>query len=87
MNSLRPLLRAVEAQIFPARDEGLPFVTRPLARSTFAFDGEVTESTRATPFVAIVAPIGKRAAKSQSRKSRVLPARKNWQVKNSSLLA
>lgn len=87
MNSLRPLLNAVEKQIFPTRDEGLPFVSRPIARHTFAFDGEIAESTRQAPFVAIAAPIGKRAAKSQSRKSRILAARKNWRVKNSSLLA
>lgn len=87
MNSLRPLLAAVERQIFPGRDEGLPRVARPPAKRSFAFDGEVAASTRATPFVAVVAPIGKRAAKSQSRKSRVFPARKNWRVQNSSLLA
>lgn len=87
MNSLRPLIRAIEREIFPARDEGLPFVRRTLARAAFTFDGEVAESTRATGHVAIAAPIGKRAAKSQSRKSRVLAARKNWRVANSSLLA
>lgn len=89
MQSLRPLLAAVEKQIFPARDEGLPFITRPLARRTFTFtgDNDTAHATPAREFVAVTAPIGKRAAKSQSRKSRILAARKNWRVQNSSLLA
>jgi len=91
MNNLTtPLAPLVERAITragsfrPVECDGLPVITKPLARHAFTFDEPLSKGRVVADYVDVINPTSKRAAKSMGRKTRVMKVR-NWQVRNSSI--